>query len=94
VKLTVSPTAVADIRRVLEFLAEKNPLAAQRAAAALDSAIRSLAVSPDRGRPARKGGFRELVVPFGRAAYVVRYAHPSLDEIVILRIWHSREGRD
>lgn len=34
------------------------------------------------------------VVPFGRSAYILRYAHLlGTDEIVILRIWHSRENR-
>jgi hypothetical protein len=38
-------------------------------------------------------GVRELIVPFGRSAYVLRYALlPMTDEIVILRIWHGREG--
>jgi len=37
---------------------------------------------------------RELVVPFGGSAYVVRFAHdPQREDIVILRIWHGREMR-
>ena len=37
---------------------------------------------------------RELVVPFGRSAYVMRDAHlPDTEEIAILRIWHGREAR-
>jgi len=40
-------------------------------------------------------GARELLVPFGRSAYVVRYAHlPARDEILILRVWHGHEARD
>jgi len=40
-------------------------------------------------------GARELMVPFGRSAYVVRYAHVAeAKEIIILRVWHGRETRE
>jgi hypothetical protein len=33
-------------------------------------------------------------VPFGRSAYVLRYAYSIENhEIVVLRIWHGREAR-
>ena len=52
------------------------------------------AVFPGRGRASGIVGLRELVVPFGRSAYVVRFAHdPQRQEIVIVRIWHGREAR-
>jgi plasmid stabilization system protein ParE len=94
VNLIVSPAAQADLERLQTFLAEKNPDAAQRVVAVLTRAIQSLDTLPDRGRPSAAIGARELVVPFGRAAYVVRYAHlPGTEEVVILRIWHGREAR-
>jgi plasmid stabilization system protein ParE len=94
VKINISRTAVADIERLRAFLSEKNPAAAGRVVAALDAAVRSLDTFPDRGRPALTPGARELV-PFGRSAYVLRYAHLSeTDEIVILRIWHGREQHE
>jgi hypothetical protein len=35
-----------------------------------------------------------LIVPFGRSAYIVRYAHDEQrQEIVIVRLWHGRETR-
>jgi plasmid stabilization system protein ParE len=94
VKLVVAREAVADLERLHAFLVNKNPRAAQRAVAAISNALHSLDVFPDRGRPSGIAGARELVVPFGRLAYVVRYAHlAERDEIVILRIWHGREQR-
>jgi hypothetical protein len=37
---------------------------------------------------------RELVVPFGGSAYVIRFAiDATRDEVVVLRIWHGREAR-
>jgi plasmid stabilization system protein ParE len=35
---------------------------------------------------------RELFVPFGAGAYVLRYRIHA-DTIVVLRVWHSREER-
>jgi plasmid stabilization system protein ParE len=95
VKLIVSYAAAADAERLRLFLQDKNPTAARRVVIALDNAIRSLAIFPERGRPSDVAGARELIVPFGRAAYVLRYAYSSQrDEIVILRIWHGRESRE
>jgi plasmid stabilization system protein ParE len=95
VRLVVSPAASNDIARLHDFLAA-TPTAARRAAATLNAAIESLHAFPDRGRPCEEVvGARELVVPFGRSAYVLRYAHlPDADEVVILRVWHGREVRE
>lgn len=56
--------------------------------------MRLLEVFPNSGRPSGVAGVRELIVPFGRAAYVVRYAFMAdRDEVIMLRVWHSREER-
>jgi plasmid stabilization system protein ParE len=95
VKLIVSRWAAADIERLRVFLENKNRAAAERAVVILSRAIQSLGNLPDRGRPAGKPGIRELIVPFGQSAYVVRYAHRAdAGEVVVLRIWHGREERD
>jgi plasmid stabilization system protein ParE len=94
VRLVVSEAAAADLLRLHAFLAELNPAAAQRAVAAIIRAVDSLDLFPDRGRPSAVAGLRELIVPFGGAAYVVRFAHDAgRGEVVILRVWHSREAR-
>jgi toxin ParE1/3/4 len=94
VKLVVSQAAAADLVRLRAFLLERHPQAAQRAVAAIVRAIDSLDVFPERGRPAPVAGMRELVVPFGGSAYVIRFAiHAARDEVVVLRIWHGREAR-
>ncbi len=94
-KLIVSPEAIADLDRLRAFLADKNPAAAQRAVAAIVGAIQSLDMFPDRGQPTGIANVRELIAPFGRSAYVLRYAHMAqADEVIILRIWHGREQRD
>ena len=58
-------------------------------------AIESLEAFPERGRPSGTPNVRELIVPFGRSGYVLRYAYRRrLDEVVVLRLWHAREARE
>ena len=93
-KLIVSDDAAADLARLREFLADKNPGAARRAVSSIVQAIDSLAVYPDRGRPSGVEGLRDLIVPFARSAYIVRFAYdPQRQEVVVVRVWHSREAR-
>lgn len=55
----------------------------------------SLSIFPERGRRSGIPGLREFLVPFGRSSYVVRYAHlPTIDMILIVRVWHGREARE
>jgi plasmid stabilization system protein ParE len=94
VKLVVSSAAQSDLERLRAFLQDKNPAAAQRAVTVLAAAMQSLDAIPQRGLSSGVPGVRELIVPFERSAYVLRYAFlPPTDEIVILRIWHGREGQ-
>jgi plasmid stabilization system protein ParE len=95
VKLVVTSSAADDLARLRKFQIDKNPSAARRAVAVIADAIDSLAIFPDRGKPSEVDGLRELIVPFGRSAYVVRFTHdPHRQEIVVLRIWHGRETRE
>jgi plasmid stabilization system protein ParE len=95
VKLIISREAAADLDRLHAFLADKDQDAAQRAIGIIVGAIRSLDVFPERGRLSGAPGIRELIVPFGRSAYLLRYAYlVAADEIVILRVWHAREERE
>ena len=94
-RLIVSEAAAADIERLHAFLADKSPSAARRAVATIVRAIQSLDALAERGRPSGAPGLRELVVPFGRSAYVVRYGYDApRQEVVIVRIWHGREARE
>jgi plasmid stabilization system protein ParE len=93
VKLIVSKDAAAYLKRLRAFLVGKDPQAAQRAVATIINSVRSLDVLPIRGR-SLGGEMRELV-PFGRSAYIIRYAYlRGADEVVILRIWHGSEERE
>jgi plasmid stabilization system protein ParE len=94
-KFIVSEAAAADLARLQLFLADKNPDAARRAVAAIIAAVQSLDIFPERGRPSGAPHVRELIVPFGRHGYVLRYAfREEADELVVLRVWHGREARE
>ncbi len=59
------------------------------------AAAESLHALPERGRPSGVRDVRELIVPFGRYAYVLRYSYSAAaDEVIMLRIWHGREERE
>ncbi len=93
-KLSLSREAAADLARLHDFLAPADTAVAQRAVATIVEAIDSLETFAARGRPVDISDMRELIVPFGQSAYVVRYACLTRsDEIVVLRIWHGREQR-
>jgi plasmid stabilization system protein ParE len=93
--LVVSQAAERDFVRLHAFLANKSPSAADKAIARLIAAVQSLDIFPERGRPTGTPNVRELIIPFGRSGYVLRYAYsPSKDEIVIIRVWHGREARE
>jgi plasmid stabilization system protein ParE len=94
-RLIVSQSAAADLKRLHAFLANRSPTAANRAIAALVTAMQSLDMFPERGRPSGTPNVRELIVPFGGSGYVLRYAYSAAeDEVVVIRIWHGREARE
>jgi plasmid stabilization system protein ParE len=87
------PEALADIERLYRFLHEKNPAAALRAAATIKDGAETLRTTPDLGRPMPDDtGRRELFLPFGAGAYVLRYKRDRSDTVII-RVWHGREDR-
>ncbi|MDG1418097.1 MAG: type II toxin-antitoxin system RelE/ParE family toxin [Maricaulis sp.] len=93
-RLILSDPALADLERLRRFLTDKNPEASRRAAAVIMQAFETLKEFPKRGTPSRRSGLRELVIPFGQAAYIVRYAlDEAMSELIILRVWHGREER-
>ena len=92
-KVVWLPEALADLERLYDFLVDKDPAAAARAMRTIDSGADSLEAFPELGRPIGDDtGRRELFVPFGAGAYVLRYRIHH-NTVVIIRVWHSREER-
>ena len=90
-RVRLLPPACSDLIRVSNFLADVAPRAALRAADVLDEALRTLELFPERA-PKTGAASRELVVPFGQAGYIIRYRIERTD-VVVLRIFHTREHR-
>ncbi|WP_339335225.1 type II toxin-antitoxin system RelE/ParE family toxin [uncultured Maricaulis sp.] len=93
-KLVLSSEALEDFERLRVFLANHNSHASIRAAEAIIHAAETLLDFPRCSAPSQAHGARELVVPFGSGACLMRYAIvDETDELIILRLWHSREDR-
>jgi plasmid stabilization system protein ParE len=87
-----SERALADIERIFEFLAERDPFAARRAGEAIIDATAVLQRHPMIGRPV-EGNLRELVISRGRSGYAALYRFsPETDAIEVLAIRHQCEA--
>lgn len=85
------PDALDDIARLYDFLASVSPSAAQHAARVIKTAADRIADNPHIGSPHAE--FREWPEQFGRGAYVLRYHILTSGDVLITRVWHSRELR-
>jgi len=90
-KLRWSSRANADVARLHDFLALRNPAAAARATLKLVHAPERLLTM--QARAERVEGFlprevRRIIVDDYEIQYEIRG-----DEILVLRIWHTRENR-
>lgn len=81
-----------DLQRLRNFLQTNSPVAAQRAAQAIVSAMSVLGQQPQIGRPApdMPAEFREWVIDFGDSGYVARY-RVDVDGVTILAVRHQKE---
>ena len=90
--VSYSPRAASDLVRLVEFLAESNPLAAAETAELIATAVEALERHPLLGRPV-ESGYRELVISRGRSGYLALYRYDEArDRILVLAIRHQREA--
>ena len=88
-----------DFERVFNFLLSANANAALKLIDQIEQASSLLKEHPFIGALMQdKVGDddtkrRELFIPFGAGAYVIRYRVIG-DQIIIVRVWHSRELRN
>jgi plasmid stabilization system protein ParE len=88
------PEALEDPRRLHEFLATNSPEAAGKAIGRIALVARQLEEFPEIGQPMDDGVRRQVFIQFGAGAYVVRYRSDSERNLVVMRVWHSREERE
>lgn len=93
--LAFLPEAAGDIDRLYDFLIE-NPLAAQKAMLAINEGIHMLLENPYMGVSMdHDPTYRQLYIPFGKRAYVLRYRiDADNDTLVVVRVWHGLESRN
>ena len=92
--IRLSPDAASDIERVRDFIGIHNPDAAKRALRIIFAALEKLEEFPELGRPTEDADIRQIVIRYGAAGYIVRYAIlPENGDVLVLRIWHGREAR-
>ncbi|MCK9908218.1 type II toxin-antitoxin system RelE/ParE family toxin [Microbacteriaceae bacterium K1510] len=92
--ILLSEEAAADVERVRYFLDANNPEAAKRALARIFVVLEKLQDFPQLGRPTEDADIRQIVIRFGSAGYIVRYAVLANSDILIIRLWHGREARE
>jgi len=87
--------AVTDLHRLHSFLKEHDQKVADNAAGRILDGINLLKATPRLGRPMSNDDVerRELFMSFGAGSYVIRYRFENNDNVVIIRIWHSKENR-
>jgi toxin ParE1/3/4 len=79
--------AADDLERICDYIAETSPISARRVAQAVVEGVGSLRTFPERGRPGRVDGTRELV--FVRLPFIAVYeVH---EEVQVLRILHGAQ---
>ena len=85
-KVSYTPESIDDLKRLREFIAIKNPLAAQRIATSLLEAISQLKMFPYLGVEVEQAPNPEMVRDLIIGDYITRYLIHA-NEIDILRIW-------
>ena len=89
-KIKYTPESLADLKRLREFIAKKNSLAARRIALELQEGIEKLKLFPKMGLPVilatNPDHMRDLYI----SNYTIRYLI-SNDQIILLRMWHGKE---
>jgi len=87
-KIRWSPEAAADFAGIVEYIHKENPSAGDRVTHAIYDSATSLESLPNRGRPGRIDGTRELVLaplPFILVYRVKR------DAVEIVRVLHGSQ---
>jgi toxin ParE1/3/4 len=83
-----SPEAAADFTAIVGYIRQDNPSAALRVARAIYNAIAQLNTFPNRGRPGKIDGTREL--PLTSLPFVVVY-RVTENAVEIVRLLHGAQ---
>lgn len=88
-----SSQAIADLKRLHDFLATQDPDVAKRAVSVIRNALEKVAFMPERFRPVEEKLYvREAVIDFGNSGYIARFRHLPNGDVTIARIKHQKES--
>jgi toxin ParE1/3/4 len=87
-KIRWSPTAVADLESIRDYIARDSPTAARKVANRIKESVHRLANFPLSGRTGRVPGTRELVIP--ETSYLAAYTIQG-DEVRIAALLHGKQ---
>ena len=92
-RLILTEGAAQGLERCRQFLVEKGPQVARRAAQAIERQLALLEEGPEVGRPFPElTELRELIIEFGDSGYVALYRHERADDAVyVLAFRHQKE---
>ncbi|HWB49347.1 MAG TPA: type II toxin-antitoxin system RelE/ParE family toxin [Stellaceae bacterium] len=79
--------AADDLERIARYIQQDDPRAARRVAESLYARAMSLGAMPERGRPGRIAGTRDLV----QRPYIIVY-RITADIVEVLRIYHGAQN--
>ena len=91
-KLSYSREAIDDLIQLREFIATKNPKAAQKIAKTIRKGITQLKTFPYLGVEVEQAPNPEMIRDLIIGNYIVRYLIHA-KQIYILRVWHHKEER-
>ncbi len=91
-KLSYSREAIGDLIRLREFIATKNPEAAQKIAKSIRQGISQLKTFPYLGVEVEQAPDPEVIRDLIIGNYIARYLIHS-KQVYILRVWHHKEER-
>ncbi len=85
--------AADDLQRLVEFLADNDLKAAERARLAIGEALKLLSLFPFSCRKASAENpfLREMVITFGRDGYVALFEIEEANVVTVLSVRHQRE---
>ena len=91
-RVQLTTRALADLERLFDCLAERNPKLARERMLSVRRAFELLSDHPLLGRQAEDGR-RELILSRGRFGYVAKYRWvPTEDVVLILAVRHQLEA--
>ena len=87
-----APEALLDLKRLREFLRQRNALSAKSAAVAITNAVKILGQPPKVGRPSGNMAdeYRELLIEFGDSGYIALYQFED-ERVTILALRRQKE---